>query len=607
MRNAFLAPFRYPRYTKEIEAEEQEETKPKVQNWRFTLKQLWAYLAAYKARLLFVLLMVILSSFFALAGPFMVGMAVDHFIEAGQLDGLGLFLAGLAVIYAGHSLSVWLQNVSMIEVAQRTVYQLRTDLFARWHELEVPFYDKKKHGELMSRMTNDIENVSNTLNSSFIQIMSSILILTGTLSVMLWLSPLLTLVTMVVIPVMYIGMKWITKRTNRLFKAQQRNIGALNGYIEETLGGQEIVKTYSQEPHVISAFEKRNARLRLSGFWAQTISGFIPKLMNSLNNFSFAIIACVGGLFALNGMITIGVIVIFTEYARQFTRPLNDLANQFNTILSAIAGAERVFAMMKETSEFHGEDNLPDYVPAGGKIEFDRVSFSYNGTENTMADVSFTARPGETVAFVGPTGAGKTTVINLLARFYEYHAGAVYVDEQEVKSLNRSSLRRQMAFVLQDSALFQGTIRENIRYGRLNATDAEVEEAARLANADGFIRSFTEGYETKLSQEGGGLSQGQRQLLAIARALLADPLILILDEATSSIDTVTEIKIQEALSRLMEGRTSLVIAHRLNTIRRADQIIMLQQGQVVERGTHEELVARRAAYYEMYQQGDEAV
>lgn len=576
--------------------------KKRAQDWKGTLKRIWSYLAKSKGRLFLVLLMIFFSSLFALLGPFIVGMSIDNYIVFDEPTGLsfGWVLIALAMVYIFHSLSVWLQHYWMIRVAQKTVYTMRTNLFDHLQTLPIPFFDKRKHGDLMSRLTNDMENVSNTLNSSVIQIFSSLLTLIGTISVMLYLSPLLTLITLTIVPVMVLGMKWITKRTGKLFKAQQMHLGELNGYIQETMSGQRIIKTFSQEEKVIDEFETRNVELRQAGFWAQTISGFIPKLMNMLNNFSFAIIAGVGGILALNNMITIGVIVIFAEYARQFTRPLNDLANQFNTLLSAIAGAERVFTIMDEDNELIDEQEKKEIPDVEGEVVFKDVSFSYEEEGDTVSEISFRAAVGEMIAFVGPTGAGKTTMISLLSRFYDPDSGIISIDGVDTSTVKRESLRRHMAFVLQDSFLFQGTIRENIRYGRLNATDEEVVEAAKLANAHSFIEQMPGQYDSEIDAEGGGISQGQKQLLSIARALLANPSILILDEATSSIDTITELKIQEALQRLMKGRTSFVIAHRLNTIQRADQILVLQDGKLIENGPHEELLLNDGFYSDLY-------
>ncbi|WP_020619958.1 ABC transporter ATP-binding protein [Paenibacillus daejeonensis] len=570
---------------------------PKVKDWKRTLHRIWVYLASHKRLLWTILLMVLVSSLFGLLAPFLLGLAIDRLVLTGVEGSLTWLLILLGGSYALYSLTIWLQNYWMIGVAQQSVYRMREDLFGQLHRLPVSFFSRRQHGELMSRLTNDIENVSQTLNTSFIQLTSSLLTFVGMLGLMLYLSPLLTLITLSVVPLMYIGMKWITARTNRYFKEQQRNLGELNGFVEETLSGQRVVTTLSQEQKVIAGFEERNARLRVSGYWAQTYTGFIPKLMNMLNNVSFAVIAGAGGIMVIQSMISIGVIVTFTEYARQFTRPLNDLANQFNTFLSAIAGAERVFEIIDEGAEEEDEREAGELAGVQGEIIFDRVTFSYEEGHPILSDVSFRAAPGETVAFVGPTGAGKTTVIQLLSRFYDPDSGTIAIDGREIGDVKRASLRSHIGYVLQDTFLFAGTIRDNIRYGRLDALDEEVEAAARMANAHTFITKLPQGYDTVLDPEGGSISQGQRQLLSIARAVLADPSILILDEATSSIDTVTEIKIQEALYRLMQGRTSIVIAHRLNTIRQADQIIVLEQGRIIEQGSHRELLGQRGFYY----------
>jgi ATP-binding cassette, subfamily B, multidrug efflux pump len=572
----------------------------KASDTKGTLKRLWTYLSKMKGLLYLVIVMVIISSAASLIGPFLVGMAIDDYIVTKEATGIIGLLAGLVTVYIFHSVSVWYQNYWMIGVAQDTVYRLRKDLFHRLHLLPIPFFDKRKHGELMSRVTNDIDNVSHTLNSSFIQIISSVLTLAGTAAVMLWLSPLLTLITLTIVPLMVLGMKWITKRTGPLFKQYQHNIGELNGYIEETISGHSIIKTFSREESAIEEFQGKNKKLRTAAYWADTYSGFIPKLMNMLNNLSFAVIAGVGGIFALNDMVTIGVIVIFAEYARQFTRPLNELANQYNTLLSAIAGAERVFQIIDEEEEARDEGKAVEIKTLAGKIEFQQVSFSYGKSDSTLRDVSFSISPGETVALVGPTGAGKTTITNLLSRFYELDKGKILIDGQDIEVITRNSLRKQMGFVLQDSFLFQGTILENIRYGRLYASDEEVVEAAKLANAHSFIEKMPQGYHTVLRHDGSGISQGQKQLMSIARAILSDPSILILDEATSSIDTITELKIQDALKNLMKERTSVVVAHRLNTIRQADQILVLDQGQIIEKGTHEELLRQKGFYHGLY-------
>ncbi|KAA9031228.1 ABC transporter ATP-binding protein [Niallia endozanthoxylica] len=592
-------PFHYKKLELSIENSKKSKQKVSINDWKSTLKKLWDYLIVHKRILLLVIFMVILSSGLGLLGPFLLGRAIDDYIVSTNMAGLIIVLFSLLIIYALHSLSLWLQNYWMIGIAQKTVWTMRMELFQHLHKLPISFFDKKKHGELMSRVTNDIENVSSTLNSSFIQILSSILTLTGTILVMLILSPILTMVTLIIVPLMFIGMRWITNRTGKLFKEQQRNLGELNGFIEETISGQKIVKAFSQEQKVLEDFDEKSEKFKTAGFWSQSYSGFIPKLMNVLNNLSFAIVAAVGGVLALRGDVTIGTIVIFTEYARQFTRPLNDLANQFNTLLSAVAGAERVFEILEMDEETTDEKEAVSLSNVKGEIEFRNVSFSYEEDSKTIRNVSFIASKGEMIALVGPTGAGKSTIINLLSRFYDAQSGSIWIDGHEIKTVTRESLRKSMAFVLQDSYLFEGTIRENIRFGRLAASDDEVIEAAKTANAHSFIMKLPNQYDTVLKQDGGGISQGQKQLLSIARAVLANPVILILDEATSSIDTVTELRIQEALGRLMKGRTSFVVAHRLNTIRRADQILVLSEGEILERGTHDELLASRGFYYEL--------
>jgi ATP-binding cassette subfamily B multidrug efflux pump len=569
-------------------------------NWSGTLRKIWAYCSVYKGLLLLIFLMVTISSSLGLLGPYLLGVAIDRFVVSANSDGLIMLLLLLACNYVLFSISSWLQNYWMIGVAQKTVFAMREDLFRQLHMLPISYYAKRQHGELMSRLTNDIDNVSQTLNSSFIQLVSSFFTFTGMIILMIWLSPLLTLITLFIIPAMFFGMKWITARTGKYFKEQQQNLGELNGFVEETLSGQSIVKVFSREEQMTELFLAKAQKLKVSGYWAQTYSGFIPKLMNGLTNLSFGVIAIVGGILVMKNVISIGVVVTFSEYARQFIRPLNDLANQFNTFLSAVAGAERVFEVLEEEGEVRDEQDAIQLQELRGEIVFSDVSFSYNQEGKTLQDVNFRVAPGETLALVGPTGAGKSTIVQLLSRFYDADYGHVYIDGVDITSIQRSNLRRHMGFVLQDSFLFQGTIRDNIRYGKLEAADREVEQAAILANAHAFIMKLPMQYDTMLKQDGSGISQGQKQLMSIARAILADPSILILDEATSSIDTITELKIQEALFRLMKGRTSIVIAHRLNTIQQADQILVVDKGTIIEQGSHASLLKQQGFYYGLF-------
>lgn len=598
-------PFGYePILTKEdMKGPVQKKKGPRANNWKNTLYRIWKIIDEKRALLIAVLLLVVVSSGMSLLGPFLIGHIIDEYVLKHHFDGMVPIIIGLVFIYIALVISLFLQNYWMIGIAQSTVYRMRTGMFHHLLHLPVSFFDKRQHGDLMSRATNDIETVSATLNTSFIQVLSSLLTLTGTIVVMLSLSPLLTVLTMLIIPLMFIATRWITKRTGKLFKAQQAALGAINGMIEETISGQRIVKAFSQEERVMNEFREKNTRLRSAGFWALTYSGFIPKVMNLLNNISFAIVAGIGGVLAYKGFVSIGTIVIFTEYARQFTRPLNDLANQMNTVLSAIAGAERVFSIMDETVE-DDKGKVDETHKLLGEVEFLNVSFKYEQAEEalTLRNISFHVQPGQTAALIGATGAGKTTIMQLIARFYDVQNGEVLFDGLNVMDIKRKTLRSQMAFVLQDSFLFEASVYENIRYGRLEATNEEIIEACKKANAHDFIMKLPNGYDTILKSDGSEISQGQKQLLSIARAFVADPVILLLDEATSSIDTVTEVKIQQALEELMKGRTSFVIAHRLNTIRNADVVFVLQEGRIIESGTQKELLEHNGIYANMLNQ-----
>jgi len=480
------------------------------------------------------------------------------------------------------------------------VQGMRKDLFARLQKLPLSFFDRQSHGELMSRTTNDMESVSNTLNQSFTTLISSIVTLIGALCFMVSLNIWLTLLSFVTIPfVMFLTSK-IAKFTRKYFTSQQQHLGELNGYIEETISGQKAVKVFHREEKVKAEFQDINVKLREASIRAQIYSGFIGPVMNVMKNSSFAIIAAAGGWMALEDMVTIGVVVSFLSYSRQFNDPINQVANQFNMLQSAVAGAERVFEIIDKESEYDEKQAVHDVQGIKGEVIFENVSFGYQEGHSILKDITLTAKPGETIALVGPTGAGKTTIVNLLTRFYEISSGRITIDGKELQSISKDSLRQRLGIVLQDDYVFADTIRENIRYGRQDATDEEVEYVAQLANADSFIRKLPKGYDTVLTAEGGNLSQGQRQLLTIARAILAEPSVLILDEATSSIDTRTEMQIQAAMGQLMKGRTSFVIAHRLSTIREADTILVLNDGEIIERGSHDELVEQKGFYYGLY-------
>ncbi len=565
-----------------------------------TLRRLWGYLSRESWALAATALLVMLTLCVELAGPYLMGRAIDLYISRGDLPGLARLIGLMIAAYAAGAAGVWLQTYIMVGVAQRAVRNLRRDLFAKLQTLSLRFFDRHPHGELMSRLTNDIDNISNVLSSGATQLLASGLGLVGVVGVMLAVNMPLAMVTMVVVPLTYALTRTVAARTLREFRAQQEALGALNGLIEENVTGQRVVKAYVREEVAIKDFDVVNRRLQRAATRAQILGGLMGPLMNMVNNLGLAVVAGAGGLLALNGLASVGTIAAFISYARRFTRPLNEIAHLFNAIQGALAGAERVFQIMDEVPDLVDAPDARPVTHLEGDVVFDDVSFSYEPGVPVLKHVSLHARPGQVVALVGPTGAGKTTIANLLTRFYDVDSGAILIDGQDIRRLAQDDLRRKVGLVLQDNFLFADTVMENIRYGRLDATDEEVIAAARLGNADSFIRRLPRGYQTVLSERGSNLSQGQRQLLAIARAILADPSILILDEATSNVDTRTERQVQAALQRLMQGRTSFVIAHRLSTIRNADQVLVVHNGEIIERGTHDSLLAQRGFYYQLY-------
>ncbi|GGD82213.1 ABC transporter ATP-binding protein [Paenibacillus nasutitermitis] len=573
----------------------------RARNTRATLGRIWQYLGRQRSGLIIVMVMTVVIALLELIAPFLIGRAIDRFIMPHDREGLLRLCLMLLAVYVSASALSWIQAYVMAGVSQRTVWELRQDLFGRLQLLPIRFFDKTSHGELMSKATNDVENVSNSLNQSLIQIMASIITITGSFAMMLYLNVWLTVVCLVTVPLVMGATKLISKRTKRLFKEQQQRLGELNGYIEETISGQRVVKTFNREAVSIEHLGVINEGLKQAGTRAQILSGMFGPVMNMMNHFSYILIAAIGGWMAFRDLTTVGIIISFLSYSRQFGRPLNDLANQYNMIQAGVAGAERVFEILDTDSEFHGDEEGKE-LPAEvlGEVSFQDVSFSYNSDLPTLRHITFTAKPGDLIALVGPTGAGKTTIINLLTRFYDIDEGSITIDGHNIQGFDKKSLRSRLGIVLQDVYLFSGTVRDNLRFGRLDATDQEIEQAAMQANADGFIRELPQGYDTVLTADGCNLSQGQRQLLTIARAILADPAILILDEATSSVDTRTEMHIQEAMRVLMQGRTSFVIAHRLSTIRNADTILYIQDGKIAERGSHDQLIAHKGRYYELY-------
>jgi len=567
-----------------------------------SLRRLWAVCGKERWKLVVVFLIATAGSGFALAGPLLIGRAVDAMARAGGVDFPRLVrtLVLLAAAYGGGALLTWLQEWWIAGVAQRVVMGMRRALFANVQGLPLSYFDQHPHGELMSRLSNDVDNVSTLLSSSTTQFFSSVLMLAGSLVFMLALSPLLTLLALVTLPFTLLLTGNVSKRARKEFKEQQRLLAELNGQVEEALSGQAVVKAFGQEERITGRFDRVNLDLREAGRKAQILSGFMMPMLNVLTNVGFVIVATAGGLLAAAGTVSVGVVASFLTYSRQFTRPINDIANLYSSIQSAQASAERVFDLMDEKPEAPDRPGAKPLVDPKGHVTFEGVSFGYRPDVPVLRDIDLDAPPGRTIALVGPTGAGKTTIANLLVRFYDPDRGTVRLDGSDLRDWTRDSLRDCFAMVLQDTHLFSGTVRENIRYGRLTATDAEVEAAATRVGADGFLRRLPQGYDTLLGEAGEGFSEGQRQLLSIARAVLADPAVLILDEATSSVDTRTEMVLQQAMVHLRHGRTSFIVAHRLSTIRDADEILVIDGGRIIERGSHNGLMAARGFYWNLY-------
>ena len=567
--------------------------------WR-TLLRLLGYMGRQRWALAMAMLLVLVTSGLDLLGPFLMGRAIDLYIGHHDLGGLARLLALMLAAYLIAAGSMWLQAYIMAGVAQRAVRDLRRDLFDKLQTLSLRFFDQHPHGELMSRLTNDVETVNNILTSGATQLMANLLGLVGIAVMMFIINVPLAIVSLVVLPLTYASTRVIAHRSLQEYRAQQKALGMLNGLIEENITGQRVVLAYVREEMAVREFSSVNRQLQAAATRAQILTGLMGPLSNMVNNLGLAVVVGSGGWLAVQGLATVGTIASFVNYARGFSRPLNQMAQLFNAIQSALAGLERVFEVLDEVPELTDAPDALPLVAVAGDVVFDDVSFSYEPGVPVLKHISFHATPGQLLALVGPTGAGKTTIANLLTRFYDIDAGAILIDGQDIRKLREDDLRRKVGLVLQDNFLFADTVMENIRYGRLEASDEEVIAAAKLANADSFIRHLPQGYHTVLAERGSNLSQGQRQLLAIARAILANPSILILDEATSNVDTRTERELQAALQRLMQGRTSLVIAHRLSTIRNADQVLVIHNGEIVERGTHESLLAQRGFYYRLY-------
>ncbi|MGI6326375.1 MAG: ABC transporter ATP-binding protein [Saccharofermentanales bacterium] len=602
----------------------------KPKNAGKTLWRLFTYLSTFRPVVILAILLTIVASLCNIAGTYMLKPLINGF-GAGltPMDQIGQIIQ-MAIVYVVAVVADWLNSLLMVQTAQRTIFRIRNDLFAHLQDLPISYFDSKTHGELMSRFTNDVDNVNVALEQSLSQVISSIVTIVTVFIVMLILSPILTVAVVGMLAVILLSLNFIGKRSAKYFRRQQQALGYLNGHIEEAMLGQKVIKVFNHEEQTKADFAVLNEELRSSATLAQTFAGVMMPLMSNLSYVLYAIVAMGGALLTINGVLDVGTIAAYLTYIRAFTMPISNIANQLNMLLAALAGAERIFEVMDQPVEVdtgtvtmvrtsRDDDGRVFEDPKGprwswkipredgfdfrlvrGDVRFDSVTFGYTPEKGVLKSVTLYAKPGQKIAFVGSTGAGKTTITNLINRFYEIQDGSITYDGIPINEIRKSDLRQAMGMVLQDVHLFQDTIRENIRYGRLDATDEEVIEAAKLANAHSFIMKLPDGYDTVLTGDGDNLSQGQRQLLSIARAAVADPPVLILDEATSSVDTRTEKQIEHGMDQLMLGRTTLAIAHRLSTVRNANAIMVLENGEIIERGDHDDLLLQNGRYYELY-------
>lgn len=590
---------------------------------RTTFYNLWRYLRHYKALLVVVFAMVLLNIGASLAGVSYLQPIIDNFLQPTQNDlSVAQRLAGLMhgafvlfVIYVVASVAAYAQTRLMLHISQRTIYDVRQDLFLHLENLPIRYFDTQTHGEIMSRFSNDVDTLNDALQNGITTLFSSVITLAGILGLMLYRSIPLTVLTIVFLPILVFSVTRFMKAGGRFFAEQQLNLSKLNGYIEEMMTGQKVVKVFGYEERATEQFSELNAQLQESAATAQSYAGVMMPLSRNINSINFAIIAMIGGILAAFGYLSVGALVVFLQLVQNLNRPIAEASNQYNAIITAFAGAERIFEVIAEQPE--QQNDRPEYhlseasdglywtserqkIELKGDVRFQNTSFGYTPEKQVLKNISVYAKPGQKIAFVGSTGAGKTTVINLLTRFYDVEEGQITVDGIDIKNIARDDLRKAISVVLQDTHLFTGTVMDNIRYGRLSASDEEVISAAKAASAHSFILRLPQGYQTVIEGDGSNLSQGQRQLLNIARAMVADAPMLVLDEATSSVDTRTERHIARGLDRLMENRTTFIIAHRLSTVRTANAIMVMEQGEIIERGTHDELLAQHGRYYQLY-------